>query len=196
MIFWCGLLTLPPACRQTGGKVDFHHYFTKSVPLTLQLDFQSYRQSTMKKPTTIRLTKIFDFEMAHALLGYDGACRNIHGHSYLLHVTVAGVPLNKPGHPKDGMVADFKDIKKVVKEKVVQVYDHALVLNEKTPEEVVSSLKSIYEKIVLKPYQPTCENMLTDMVEVIENALPSEVRLFSVRLFETATSFAEWHSED
>ena len=150
----------------------------------------------MSKTPNIRLTKIFPFEMAHALLGYDGACRSIHGHSYLLHVTVTGTPLHSPGHPKDGMVADFKDIKQWVKEKAVDVYDHALVLNDNTPAEATNGLKGVYEKIVLKPYQPTCENLLVDIVAVLVGSLPKGVRLFSVKLFETATSYAEWFVED
>ena len=151
---------------------------------------------SMNKPQTVRLTKIFNFEMAHALLGYDGACKNIHGHSYMLHVTVSGIPMNRPGHPKNGMVADFKDIKKVVKKRIVEVYDHALVLNENTSKEVTDSLKKVYDKIVLKAYQPTCENLLIDMVESIDNGLPEELNLFSVKLYETATSFTEWFASD
>lgn len=150
----------------------------------------------MNKLPNIRLTKIFSFEMAHALLGYDGACRNIHGHSYQLHVTVIGKPLQKPGHPKDGMVADFKDLKKWVKERVIEDYDHALVLNDKTPDVVIRALKGVYEKIILKPYQPTCENMLVEMVETLGDGLPEGVRLFSLKLYETATSYAEWYAED
>ena len=148
------------------------------------------------KQPVIRLTKCFTFEMAHALSGYDGPCSNIHGHSYRLRVTVAGTPLNSPGHPKDGMVADFKDIKKIVKERIVNKYDHALVLNKKTPPEVVNNLKAVYKKIIIKPWQPTCENMLIEMVEDIRNGFPEGVHLHSVQLFETATSFAEWCAVD
>ena len=55
----------------------------------------------------IRLTKEFSFEAAHALEGYDGPCREIHGHSYRLFVTVKGVPERNPAHPKCGMVMGF-----------------------------------------------------------------------------------------
>ena len=70
--------------------------------------------------------------MAHALLGYDGPCRNIHGHTYYLSVTVIGEPQQDASDPKLGMVMDFSDLKKIVNEKVICVFDHVLVLNEKT----------------------------------------------------------------
>ena len=62
----------------------------------------------------IRLTKEFSFEMAHALAGYDGPCREIHGHSYKLFVTVRGIPEQNPNSPKFGMVMDFGDLKRIV----------------------------------------------------------------------------------
>ena len=55
----------------------------------------------------IRITKEFKFEMAHALYGYDGLCKNIHGHSYRLWVTVRGEVLEENGSKKDGMVLDL-----------------------------------------------------------------------------------------
>ena len=67
----------------------------------------------------IRVTKRFHFEMAHTLYEYDGLCRNIHGHSYNLEVTLIGEPRNEPGHPKDGMVLDFGDLKEIVKSEIV-----------------------------------------------------------------------------
>ena len=63
----------------------------------------------------IRITKQFNFETGHALYGYDGACRNVHGHSYKLFVTVVGSPNSDSSNVKYGMVIDFKDLKKIVK---------------------------------------------------------------------------------
>jgi len=62
----------------------------------------------------IRITKEFQFEMAHALLGYDGPCKNIHGHSYQLKVTVKGVVKENTSDSDEGMVIDFGVIKKIV----------------------------------------------------------------------------------
>mgnify|MGYP001087225704 CR=1 FL=1 len=78
--------------------------------------------------TKIRLTKEFSFEAAHLLEGYDGACREIHGHSYRLFVTVKGCPADDDTNPKCGMVMDFGVLKSIVNEEVVSRFDHALVL--------------------------------------------------------------------
>ena len=78
--------------------------------------------------TVIRLTKEFSFEAAHALDGYDGPCREIHGHSYRLFVTVKGTPLTTDSDPKAGMVMDFGALKRIIHEEIIARYDHALVL--------------------------------------------------------------------
>jgi 6-pyruvoyltetrahydropterin/6-carboxytetrahydropterin synthase len=150
----------------------------------------------METTRKIRLTKSFTFEMAHALAGYDGACKNVHGHSFRLEVTVRGAPQNLPGHPKDGMVLDFKDLKKLVQTQVLDVFDHALVLNESTPTTVVQALESHYEKVILLPFQPTSENLVLLMVDKIRKDLPANTELYCLRLYETATSCAEWCAED
>ncbi len=146
--------------------------------------------------TKIRVTKQFNFEMAHALSGYDGACKNIHGHSYIFSVTVLGKPIENKSSPKWGMVIDFKDLNKIIREEVVSIYDHAVVLQEGTPKDIVDSMRSIYTNIILKPYQPTCENLLIDFVKKVNSRLPEQVTLKIARLQETATSFAEWHAND
>ncbi len=71
---------------------------------------------------TVRVTRIFRFEMAHALWGYDGLCKNIHGHSYVLKVTVAGSPITDPDDRKLGMVIDFGDLKRIVNKQIVDVF--------------------------------------------------------------------------
>ena len=71
--------------------------------------------------STIRITKRFSFETGHALYGYDGKCRNVHGHSYKLFVTVIGHPISDTTHVKLGMVIDFSDLKVIVKNKILGV---------------------------------------------------------------------------
>jgi 6-pyruvoyl tetrahydropterin synthase/QueD family protein len=144
----------------------------------------------------VRLTKEFRFEMAHALYGYDGACRNIHGHSYVLRVTVLGTPLNDGGQAKNGMVMDFSELKRIVHEKVLAEVDHALVLNGNSPHRELGSLDAHFEKVIYMPYQPTCENLLLDFRNRIGSALPAQVKLQSMALQETETAWAEWFEED
>lgn len=146
---------------------------------------------------TIRLTREFSFEMAHALEGYDGLCRHVHGHSYKLFVTVAGVPCENPSNPKYGMVMDFGDLKRIVNELVVDRYDHALVLRQ-TPENMrlLQQVREKWERVYLVDYQPTCEQMLSRFAAQIAAALPKGVRLAELKLYETEKSHATWRAED
>ncbi len=150
----------------------------------------------MDKQNFIRITKAFKFEMAHALKGYDGLCRNIHGHTYELKVTVAGNPVSDENSPKLGMVMDFGDLKKIVKEEIVDKYDHSFVLYNKMPERLIAELKNNFERIILKDYNPTSELMLLDFVTTIQARLPENVTLKRMFLRETTTSYAEWFAED
>jgi 6-pyruvoyltetrahydropterin/6-carboxytetrahydropterin synthase len=144
----------------------------------------------------IRVTKEFTFEMAHALLGYDGSCKYVHGHSYGLSVTVIGKPIEDESNPKLGMVIDFGDLKKIVKETVVDVFDHSLVLNNKTPKESFNRKQELFDKLIFVDYQPTSENLVTDFASRIINKLPENIDLYGLKLRETATSYAEWYATD
>ncbi len=146
--------------------------------------------------TTIRISKEFTFDMAHALLGYDGLCKNIHGHSYTLVVTVIGSPISDDNSPKNGMLIDFKDLKHIIKQQIIDRFDHALVLNSDSPKDLVDMLMKNYDKIVLLDYQPTTENMIADMAGQISALIPSSLKLFSLRLRETPSSYAEWFASD
>lgn len=140
----------------------------------------------------IKITKQFSFEMAHALRNYDGLCRNIHGHSYKMDITLAGRPLNDDNSPKNGMVMDFGDLKKLVNEEVISLLDHALVLNAKNDSRLIDVLKQNFDKIVVVEFQPTTENLLDFIAGKIKQRLPETVKLCRVRLRETDTSYADW----
>ncbi len=134
--------------------------------------------------------------MSHALLNYDGLCRNIHGHSYKLQITVVGEPTQATGSPKDGMVIDFSILKKIIQEQIVSQLDHSLMINEKAPTDKLSQLGQMYERHQVVPFQPTTENLVVYIAEKVKPLLPEPIELFSVRLYETANSFAEWYAED
>ncbi len=147
--------------------------------------------------SNIRITKQFSFETGHALWGYDGKCRNVHGHSYSLYVTVIGQPITDPSHVKHGMVIDFGDLKKIVKEEIVEVFDHATVFNKNTPHvELAKELQDRGHNVLLVDYQPTSEMMVIDFAEKIAKRLPDGIKLHSLKLQETATSFAEWFASE
>ena len=141
------------------------------------------------------ITKIFHFEAAHALNGYDGKCRNIHGHSYEMRVTVKGMPLNEPGNPKNGMVIDFHDLKAIVNQEVIEKLDHSFIIGNNMPKDFVEITKQNVDKVVELPYQPTTENMLADFAQRIKRRMPQHVELYSVTLQETRDNIAEWREE-
>ncbi|OGS69531.1 MAG: 6-carboxytetrahydropterin synthase QueD [Flavobacteria bacterium RIFCSPLOWO2_12_FULL_35_11] len=145
----------------------------------------------------IRITKQFNFETAHALYGYDGKCKNIHGHSYKLSVTVIGTPISDSTNVKYGMVIDFGDLKKIVSSEIVNKFDHATIFNKNTPHlELAKELEKRDHNVILVDYQPTSEMMLVDFAEKINNRLPENVKLHSLKLQETGTSNAEWYASD
>ncbi|HYK77271.1 MAG TPA: 6-carboxytetrahydropterin synthase [Daejeonella sp.] len=144
----------------------------------------------------LRITKEFNFEMAHALYNHDGKCAQIHGHSYCLKVTLRGKVRNEELHSKNGMVMDFGDLKKLIKQQIIDIFDHALVLNGNSPHREAIAPSAGFTNILLVPYQPSSENLLLDFVERIHEHFPPNIQLYSLKLRETNSSFAEWYAED
>jgi len=134
--------------------------------------------------------------MAHALWNYDGPCRNVHGHSYRLFVTLYGKPLMEQDNPKNGMVIDFSDLKRIVRKEIVDVFDHSVVVSKQYDKEKTEMFTKMFGNTVLVDYQPTCENMVSDFASRITPHLPAGVKLHNLKLYETATSYAEWFASD
>ena len=142
----------------------------------------------------IRITKAFNFEMAHALKDHDGACRNIHGHTYELFVTIIGEPKAEDGHPANGMIMDFKALKEIVNQHIVKLYDHAFVVSQRSPWATDKGAQSC--KLIVLPFEPTSENLVAEYARILKETLPSGVRLHNLRLRETTTAYAEWFASD
>lgn len=145
----------------------------------------------------IRITKKFRFEAAHALYGYNGKCKNIHGHNYKLFVTIIGHPIADPTNVKFGMVMDFDDLKKIVKSEIIEEFDHSVIFNKNSPHiELANELIKNDHKVVLADYQPTIEEMIVDFAKRISSKLPPQIKLHSLKLEETETSYSEWFAAD
>ena len=138
----------------------------------------------------ISVTKIFNFEMAHALYNYEGPCSNIHGHSYVLHVTVKSAKGRENELIPPGFIIDFKELKEIVNSKVISLLDHKLVLSY----DYMNSLEShsSFHNLFLFGTEPTAENLLLFISKGLIASLPPQVFLHSLRLFETSSSYAEW----
>ena len=113
------------------------------------------------------VSKEFTFDAAHFLTKYHGKCERLHGHTYKLRVTVEG-PVGE-----DGMVMDFVELKRLVKEKVIDRYDH-------------QSLNDFFEN-------PSAEVVAMKIWEDLKPELP--VKLYEVTLWETADSFVTYRGE-
>ena len=145
----------------------------------------------------IRITKKFRFEAAHALYGYDGKCKNIHGHNYNLFVTVIGIPIKNISNVKCGMVMDFGDLKEIVNNEIIEKFDHSVIFNKNTPhEKLANDLVNDGHKVVMADYQPTIEEMVMDFANKISSKLPDDIKLHSLKLEETETSYSEWFATD
>ena len=150
------------------------------------------------KPSSprIRVTKQFTFDMAHALFGHKGPCKNIHGHTYKLRGTLLGQIISDFGNTRDGMVIDFSNLKKLVQKEIVSIYDHALVLNADSPHAELEGLKENFENVIYFENQPTCENLVLHIATKLKGLMPKGIILHHVSLHETPTAKAEWYYED
>lgn len=142
----------------------------------------------------LSLTKVFHFETGHALHEYEGACKNIHGHSYELHVSVTISNQSGDFLPAPGFIIDFKDIKKIVNKSIVDHLDHKLILSkaylQKHPE--FNGL----ENLIRWEFEPSAENILLFIRNTLFQGFQKDVKLKRLLLFETKSSFVEWNEED
>jgi 6-pyruvoyltetrahydropterin/6-carboxytetrahydropterin synthase len=128
--------------------------------------------------------------MAHAIYNYDGPCSNIHGHSYILHVTVRPAKEKQEKLIAPGFVIDFKKLKEIVSAKILMVFDHKLVLSH----EYINSSEttSTYNNLLVFETEPTAENLLLFISRELTTSLPQDITLHSLKLYETNSSYAEW----
>ena len=143
----------------------------------------------------IRITKEFDFEAAHALDGYAGKCQDIHGHNYHLTLTFLGEPVRDKSLSNNGMVVDFGDIKDFLNKEIKPLFDHRLILRNDSR---FIGLEKKNKRIRYVDYQPTTENMLLEIVEIVSNSFEKNTNAFlcSAFLRETPSSYVEWHKDD
>ncbi len=136
------------------------------------------------------VTKIFNFEMAHAIHGYDGPCKHIHGHSYILEVTVTSGN-DEYDYLKDtGFIVDFKDLKKLVSDAIIKKYDHKLVLSKGYMDAHPGF--SAAENLIIWDFEPSAENILLYFKNELNSILTGEMELAKLKLYETSSSYAEW----
>lgn len=133
----------------------------------------------------LSITKIFSFEAAHRISNYQGACSQVHGHSYKLQITVSA---EMPG--ENDMILDFKILKELVQNHVLSLWDHSLMLKENA--ENRQFFLNYPGKIYWMDSEPTAERMLLNISGKLGPVLPDHVNLEEIVLFETETSYSKW----
>ncbi len=129
--------------------------------------------------------------MGHRLPFHKGKCYNLHGHTYKLQVTIEGEP------DKNGFVMDFGDLKKIVKETVLEKLDHALTLSKGDP--LVAALQKISEtqerplQLQIMDFESTAENLSKWIYNQLREA---DLAVVEVILWETPTSSASYRGEE
>lgn len=140
----------------------------------------------------LTIARSFTLEMAHVLENHKGKCRNIHGHSYTVEVELSGQLCREKGHPAEGMLMDYKDLKTLVGQELVEPFDHSLLVHKRAALAPAVSNKA-FGKTVLLDFRPTCENLASHFAQKIVKVLPKGIMLYRLRLYETAQSYAQWH---
>jgi len=130
-----------------------------------------------------QIIKKISFCYGHRLLGHQGKCKNLHGHNATLEIILQSSQLNALG-----MVVDFSDVKKIMKNYIDEKIDHKMILFKEDP--YLEILKKQNEPLFVMDQNPTAENLAKHLFEVAKkNKLP----VIEVRLLETETSIATYH---
>jgi 6-pyruvoyltetrahydropterin/6-carboxytetrahydropterin synthase len=134
----------------------------------------------------ITVTKTIRFDAAHVLTNHQGLCKNLHGHTYRVDVSVA----QGDGDTRD-MVIDFKDLKRIASEVVCERFDHAFIYNTESAgeREIAAVVEKNGMRTVAIPFRSTAENLARMFFGELKARIPG---LSAVKVWETADSCAEY----
>jgi 6-pyruvoyltetrahydropterin/6-carboxytetrahydropterin synthase len=143
----------------------------------------------------VQITTRLEFDAGHRIPSHKSQCRNLHGHRYALEITLSGDIIAKEQASEDGMVMDFSDVKRIARESIVDIWDHAFLVYEKDSV-VLDFLNSLpNHKTVVFPSVPTAENMAAEAFKILKNQYQdiygNHLKLERVRLFETPNSWVD-----
>ena len=143
----------------------------------------------------MEITTRLEFDAGHRIPDHKSQCRNLHGHRYAIEITLSGEIIQQESSSENGMVMDFSDVKRIAREAIVDVWDHAfLVYQHDTP--VVEFLNSMpNHKTVIFPTIPTAENMASEAFRILKSEYKdtygNHLKLVRVRLYETPNSWTD-----
>ncbi|MGI4983619.1 MAG: 6-carboxytetrahydropterin synthase QueD [Janthinobacterium lividum] len=143
----------------------------------------------------MRITRRLEFDAGHRIPDHRSQCRNLHGHRYVLEITLQGATVDEAGSPERGMVMDFADIKALANTHLVDLWDHAFLVYEGDAA-VVDFLATLPgHKTVVIDRIPTVENLVALAFEtlspVYDGRYGRDLQLVRVRLYETPNCWAD-----
>lgn len=147
------------------------------------------------KPAITSITRRLEFDAGHRIPNHSGQCKHLHGHRYVIEVTLTGEVADRPGKADDGMVLDFGDIKRLMNQYIVEPWDHAFLV-AKEDEVLVAFLNSLpNHKTVVMEYVPTIENLANAAYFILEpvfaKAFGDSLKLSALRMYETPNCWAD-----
>jgi 6-pyruvoyltetrahydropterin/6-carboxytetrahydropterin synthase len=143
----------------------------------------------------MQITTRLEFDAGHRIPDHKSQCRNLHGHRYAIEITLSGDIIQQENASENGMVMDFSDVKKIARETVVDVWDHAFIVY-KNDHAVLDFLNTLpNHKTVVFPTIPTAENMASEAFKLLKaqykDVYGNHLTLERVRLYETPNSWTD-----
>jgi 6-pyruvoyltetrahydropterin/6-carboxytetrahydropterin synthase len=143
----------------------------------------------------MEITTRLEFDAGHRIPNHKSQCRNLHGHRYVMEITLGGDIIQNEKTSEDGMVMDFSDVKRIARESVVDVWDHAFLVyrHDRVILDFLNTLPN--HKTVIFETVPTAENMAAEAFRILKNQYHdiygNYLTLLRVRLYETPNSWAD-----
>jgi 6-pyruvoyltetrahydropterin/6-carboxytetrahydropterin synthase len=143
----------------------------------------------------MQITTRLEFDAGHRIPNHKSQCRNLHGHRYALEITLSGDIIKASNASENGMVMDFSDVKRIARECVIDVWDHAFLVfkDDHVVLDFLNTLPS--HKTVIFPSVPTAENMAAEAFKILKSqykdTFGNHLTLDRVRLYETPNSWAD-----
>jgi 6-pyruvoyltetrahydropterin/6-carboxytetrahydropterin synthase len=143
----------------------------------------------------MQITTRLEFDAGHRIPSHKSQCRNLHGHRYVIEITLSGDIIQREGVSEQGMVMDFSDVKAIARAEVVDRWDHAFLVY-RGDTQVMEFLATMPDhKTVVMETVPTAENMAAEAFRILDasyrDVYGNHLRLERVRLYETPNSWAD-----
>ena len=146
------------------------------------------------------ITRKLEFDAGHRIPDHRSQCRNLHGHRYVLEITLQGELVETEGAPDRGMVMDFADVKALAMEHLVNKWDHAFIVYQGDTQvrEFLASMPD--HKTVVLDCIPTVENLAASAFRILSAVYDAHygvnLRLKHLRLYETPNCWADIERPD